>query len=139
MTKVCPHCKAEKPISDFYVCRQANSEKKYVKTRCKECHRKYPRDRMGDNLRNRYGLTREQWHAIRAKENHRCMICRVHEATLPRLLMVDHCHRSKHVRGVLCQHCNTMLGMAKDKIATLHRAIRYLKTYRKGYRIPKTQ
>lgn len=138
MTKVCPHCKAEKPIVEFYACRQSKGGKPYASARCKECHRKYPRDRMGDNLRNRYGLTREQWHAIRAKENHQCMICGVHEHAINRPLMVDHCHRNKRVRGVLCQHCNTMLGMAKDKIRILRAAIRYLRINKRGYPIPQS-
>jgi hypothetical protein len=48
--------------------------------------------------------------------------------------MVDHCHQTKRVRGVLCQHCNTLLGMAKDKIRVLRAAIKYLRTNRRGYR-----
>lgn len=135
-TRLCPHCGVEKPISGFYVCRQAKSDRSYVKTRCKECHRQYPRDRKNDNLRNRYGITSEQWRAIRAKENHQCMICGISEHTINRPLMVDHCHRNKRVRGVLCQHCNTMLGMAKDKIRVLRAAIQYLKTNKRGYKIP---
>lgn len=135
-TKICPHCGVEKPIAEFYACREVRGGKKYVGTRCKECHRKYPRDRMGDNLRNRYGITRQQWHAIRAKENFRCMICGAHEQTLQRPLMVDHSHRNKRVRGVLCQHCNTLLGMAKDKIRVLRAAIKYLRTNKRGYKIP---
>ncbi len=132
MTKVCSHCGTEKPVSEFYVCHSA--KKPYHSSRCRECHRKYPRDRMGDNLRNRYGLSREQWHTIRAKAKHRCMICGVPEHTLKRTLMVDHCHQTKRVRGVLCQHCNTLLGMAKDKIRVLRAAIKYLRTNRRGYR-----
>lgn len=91
---------------------------------------------MGDNLRNRYGLSRQQWHAIRAKESYKCMICGISEHAINRPLMVDHCHRNKRVRGVLCRHCNTLLGMAKDKIRVLRAAIKYLKTNKRGYKIP---
>lgn len=42
-------------------------------------------------------------------------------------LRIDHCHESGLVRGLLCNACNCGLGMFKDKIATLKRAIWYLK------------
>ena len=43
---------------------------------------------------------------------------------------VDHCHKIKEVRGLLCQQCNLMLGMVKDNIKTLENAIKYLRRKR---------
>jgi len=40
--------------------------------------------------------------------------------------VVDHCHTSLKVRGILCHHCNILLGGAKDNPTTLSAAITYL-------------
>lgn len=42
--------------------------------------------------------------------------------------VIDHCHATGNVRGLLCMACNSMLGYAKDNIQTLSSAIQYLKT-----------
>lgn len=39
---------------------------------------------------------------------------------------LDHNHDTGMFRGWLCHQCNRMLGMAKDNVATLRRAITYL-------------
>jgi len=44
-------------------------------------------------------------------------------------LYVDHCHDSGNVRGLLCHHCNTALGMALDNIDTLKAMIKYLEKH----------
>lgn len=41
-------------------------------------------------------------------------------------LLVDHCHKHGHVRGLLCRACNTTLGFVKDNPATLRRLADYL-------------
>lgn len=62
-----------------------------------------------------------------AKQDGKCAICST-SITLSSSKM-DHCHNTGVVRGLLCNHCNIMLGYAKDSISTLEAAIRYL-----GYR-----
>lgn len=41
---------------------------------------------------------------------------------------VDHNHKTKKFRGILCNSCNGLLGFCKDKIKILKRAISYLRT-----------
>lgn len=41
-------------------------------------------------------------------------------------LVVDHCHDTGIVRGLLCHNCNRALGLFKDKIEVLKNAIKYL-------------
>lgn len=51
-----------------------------------------------------------------------CDIC-----AAPGPLVVDHCHSSGKVRGMLCQHCNRGLGHFRDNPEVMGRAINYVK------------
>ena len=74
----------------------------------------------------RYGLTVEQYEAMFAAQGFKCATCPSTEPG-PKSWHVDHCHTSGRVRGILCHHCNMMLGGAKDNPDTLLRAVAYLK------------
>lgn len=41
-------------------------------------------------------------------------------------LVVDHCHSSGEVRGLLCHNCNRALGLFKDSRENLLNAVEYL-------------
>ena len=62
------------------------------------------------------------------ENNHkgRCAICDG-EPKFPRVrLCVDHDHITGYFRGLLCGHCNTALGMFKDRPELLRKAADYL-------------
>ncbi len=40
---------------------------------------------------------------------------------------VDHCHKTSSVRGILCNRCNSVLGLCEDKPELLSKLARYLK------------
>lgn len=69
-----------------------------------------------------YGLTLEGYDAMVLERQNKCDICSSEVVKL----VVDHCHTTNKVRGLLCSQCNVMLGMAKDSIENLRRAIEYL-------------
>lgn len=77
------------------------------------------------SLWRRYGLTLDAYHAMVEAQGERCPTCR----DAPAVLTVDHCHKTGKVRGLLCHHCNRMLGLAKDRAPVLRAAIRYLKKH----------
>lgn len=43
--------------------------------------------------------------------------------------VIDHCHRTRKVRSALCRACNIGLGMFKENVNTLEKAIAYLKAH----------
>lgn len=53
-----------------------------------------------------------------------CPLCLKTQVPLYR----DHCHKTERQRGLICSHCNLMLGHAFDNPATMRRAIAYLAT-----------
>lgn len=45
-------------------------------------------------------------------------------------LAKDHCHKTGMYRGLLCLSCNTAIGLMKDSIEILSRAVDYLTKHR---------
>lgn len=78
-------------------------------------------------INRRFKFLKSDYEKLLMLQNNRCAICGISQEDLPRKLAVDHCHKNKFVRGLLCFKCNTLLGLAKDNIETLHNAIKYLK------------
>lgn len=73
-------------------------------------------------LNKKYGITQEYYDKMLSDQNGSCAICRV---LLVRPL-VDHCHKTGKVRGLLCDSCNFGIGSFKDDIDVLERARQYL-------------
>ncbi len=74
-------------------------------------------------LQSKYGLTLEQFNQMSLNQQNKCLIC-----TEIKRLSVDHCHLTNKVRGLLCTECNLAIGLLKDNMNTLHRAMNYLAT-----------
>jgi hypothetical protein len=58
-------------------------------------------------------------------QNGRCAICKKPPYT-KKGLMVDHCHRTGTIRGILCSRCNSALGLLDDDPALVEQALEYL-------------
>jgi len=78
-------------------------------------------------LLRRYGISQEQFVDLFEAQDGACAICGTSEPGGRRnTLHIDHCHDTGKVRGLLCNPCNLMLGLAKDNPAALTRAADYL-------------
>jgi len=76
----------------------------------------------------RYGVT-EQWYTDTLKEQKNlCEIC-LNQLVPGRTTHVDHNHSTGQVRGLLCSHCNFLIGNAKEDKFRLMQAITYLEKY----------
>ena len=87
---------------------------------------KYKLIQKNADLHKLYGITLEERDLILQSQNGRCAICRTDDPG-KRGWFTDHCHTVNKVRGILCQHCNSVLGYAKDDTAILKAAIVYLR------------
>lgn len=77
-------------------------------------------------LRRRYGVTADFYFDLLSKQEHKCAACKREQATEGRRFALDHNHETKKVRGILCQPCNTSLGLLKTNKDTLRALITYL-------------
>jgi hypothetical protein len=79
------------------------------------------------HLLNRYGLSPEDYQNLLDKQKGRCAICSTDDPGRGEVFfLVDHCHLTKKVRGLLCDNCNKGLGHFKDSFSILTKAIKYL-------------
>ena len=84
-------------------------------------------------LKSKYGLSPEDFDQMLEEQGGVCAICGTKEfgrsgpnATEWAGPAVDHDHTTGNVRGLLCRHCNVMLGAARDEPARLEAGIAYL-------------
>lgn len=78
-------------------------------------------------LRRTYNMTSDTYYTTLEKQRFSCPLCSRSMSNEGRRFAVDHCHVSGKVRGILCQPCNTALGLLKENIDTLSKAIAYLR------------
>ena len=96
---------------------------KYQKDYMKKYRKNKPLKVRGFKLKQKYGITLDDFNFLLAKQNGFCAICKINKAT-----HVDHCHTTKKVRGILCNNCNTGIGMLKENLKFLSNAITYLES-----------
>jgi hypothetical protein len=100
-------------------------------TCCGECRRQYQTKFYADPVRQlesrcrRFGITPGAYLLLLLRQGKVCAICESddwgHKGP-----MIDHCHSSGRVRGVLCHSCNVGIGHLRDNPATLRSAAAYL-------------
>jgi hypothetical protein len=76
-------------------------------------------------LNYKYGITLEQHNELLRVQGFTCAICKTDTPPNDKW-NVDHDHMAGNVRGLLCTHCNWMLGHARDDTGILANAISYL-------------
>lgn len=75
-------------------------------------------------VKRKYGLAQIELERMRSEQSDACAICKVSAK-----LVIDHCHATGNVRGLLCNACNTALGMVNDDTNILKSCIEYLEKH----------
>lgn len=96
---------------------------------CKPCMR-------AKKWRARYGITPDEFEALRSAQDARCKLCGEHESESKQGLFVDHDHSHcsssagcpECVRGLLCRSCNMAIGLFRDRPELMEAAARYVRT-----------
>jgi hypothetical protein len=79
----------------------------------------------------KYNITRDEYMVMYHGQGGICAICLKRPANA-----IDHCHKTKKVRALLCGPCNTSIGMLKESQSTLVRAIVYLQQGHNLQKVP---
>ena len=82
-------------------------------------------------LKRTYGITYRTYRLMLSDQDHKCKICGgegfiMNTDRHKMLLVIDHCHTTGKVRGLLCHNCNRALGLLQDSVDNLNSAIAYL-------------
>lgn len=76
----------------------------------------------------KYGITKDQYNVMWENQEGCCAICDLHQSESDRVLVVDHCHTTGEIRGLLCHICNSGIGKLKDSPMLLRKAADYLES-----------
>jgi Recombination endonuclease VII len=80
------------------------------------------KDQKKDSTYQRtYGITLDDYRMMVSQQEGRCRICTEYKP-----LVVDHCHDTGKVRGLLCSQCNRAMGLFGDDPIRLQSAVQYL-------------
>lgn len=144
-TKTCANCKEEKYLAEFYKNKNCTGGHD---TTCKSCFKarasKYYLDnkdavleRMAKDwlsqkervFRRKYNMSLQDYVDMYDSQKGKCAICGRHHELFDKAkdqLVVDHDHDTGKVRKLLCNNCNTGLGMFKESATLLKLAAKYL-------------
>jgi hypothetical protein len=96
-------------------------------------YKKYYESNRGKIINNRrksiYGVAQGWFDKTFAEQGFVCSVCLSSDwgKNGPH---IDHDHGTGVVRGILCHRCNVGMGLFKDNIDVMKRAIRYLERYK---------
>jgi hypothetical protein len=89
------------------------------------------RARTARSIKERCGLTIDQYDETYDKQEGKCKICGVHgERHGKGRLVVDHCHVSTRFRALLCGPCNSAIGLFQESEDIMLSAIAYIRSWK---------
>lgn len=134
--RVCSHCKGFLSWDSFNLNKKGLNGRKSICRVCTQDAANLLLQRRKDNdpdflkvryrergLKSNYNLDLSSYNSLLESQQGKCAICKKGS---DKHLFVDHCHKTGKIRGLLCQHCNTLLGMAFDDVDILLGAVAYL-------------
>jgi len=131
MIKICKNCKKEfvRPKRQGFTTWE---KRKFCSLNCyynfnqKENHSNWKGGfrRRKYHLRKIYHIGLEVFDNLYKSQNCLCAICVKGEATC-----IDHNHKTRQIRNLLCRKCNLAIGFFDDNIELLRKAIIYLEKF----------
>jgi len=113
--------------------REEHKETQNAKAR--EWYKNNPEQVLNTRYIRLFKLTLKEYNDLFKKQNGRCAICGKkeivkHKNGKIKRLAVDHNHKTKKVRELLCNMCNTGIGRFRDDLKLLGKAIDYIKKHK---------
>jgi len=151
--KFCKKCNKIKDFKDFFIIRYNQNGTPLYRAKCTECfnvyyvnkHRsksleerkkKYQQrkskttflSRKENRLKRNFGISLDEYNIMIYNQNNSCYICKTKFLKNSKV-NVDHNHKTGKIRKLLCQPCNTSLGLLRENINILNSCISYLKEH----------
>jgi hypothetical protein len=147
--KKCTKCGTLKPFTEFSkdkykqdghrsACKECNKQdhiRRYTndpdgcKNRSKEYRKKNPEKVKTSNrntkLKRNYGITHDDYVAMIKNQSNKCACCSKETDKL----VVDHNHTTGQVRELLCNQCNTALGLLNEDVTVMQNMINYTRKH----------
>lgn len=78
-------------------------------------------------IKKEYSIDQQQFNAMLEKQKRECSICLtlLHEKNTH----IDHCHKTKKVRSLLCNRCNQGIGLFDEDLTKIFKAATYIKDH----------
>ena len=141
MRLFCSSCQQEKDCSEFS---KKTQSKRGYSYKCKKCHNAYSRNvwykknsrkqiqssvswKKRNKLKalaTKYKTTVEEVERVFSRSDGKCEMCGSMQN-----LCLDHCHKTKDVRGVLCSRCNVTLGRMGDNLQDMQKKYQQMLSY----------
>ena len=132
--KICEGCGAE-----YELLRGAGMYRRVMCYTCQPVGGDRKQTYRNKHLKKKYGITQSQYTEMYKEQKGICLICERamdHQNGTPALgsgrgsanCLIDHCHKTGRVRGLLCFHCNTALGHLQDDVVRMERMINYVRS-----------
>jgi len=133
-SKECKICSEDKPLSEFYKKKDGKLGRDAICTPCRKgrykTHKPTAESKRLYEVKTKYGLSPEEYKDLIEDSNNSCSICGISPDNLEKKwLCVDHDHVTGKVRGLLCNKCNSAIGLLDDNPTLLTNAIKYLKEH----------
>ncbi len=108
----CLQCGETRALESFKKCKDSAAG---YKRHCKLCSRvAQDRKRYGDGTARKRLMEEQNFQCFCGKTTRLCL---------------DHCHKTGKIRGILCNNCNSIIGLCKENIETLSKLISYLELH----------
>lgn len=116
--KICSKCKLNKEIKNFTIKKQ---NKNGFNDICKSCEK-------FRKIMLIYKIDESFFNAMLNFQGNKCDICKISFENL-KDIHIDHNHDNNKIRGLLCGNCNTGIGLLKENIEIMQKAINYIKKH----------
>ena len=130
-TRICTQCNQAKTLDKFG---WQNHERKISRASCMECDANAEslfgidneyEARRAARLFREYGLTPAREEKLLIEQGGSCASCG--SVSDEKRLVVDYCHETASVRGLLCPSCQATVGRIGEDLTVMQRALDYLK------------
>lgn len=141
----CAKCQRKTNLTKYYANRSSHLEKmkdRYQKNKgiisdkLKQSRKHNPDIFKNRKLKDEFGIGLIDYRSLSEQQNHVCAICGNKETIVDkrtgktRALAVDHCHKTKRTRGLLCMACNQGIGNLKESPHIIQSALNYLQKHK---------